>query len=114
MNDKERLEEIKDDFNNDLRLEFAPAEEYEISLKYLIKLVEKLEEKLSKERCKNIELDVKAQRLQLQIERESNVSDYGDCLPDLYICPMCREEYEHFRDVMNCYKNCSVGGKDNE
>ena len=70
MNDKERLEEIKDDFNNDLRLEFAPAEEYEISLKYLIKLVEKLEEKLSKERCKNIELDVKVQRLRLQIGRE--------------------------------------------
>jgi len=70
MNDKERLEEIKDDFNNDLRLGFAPAEEYEIPMNWLIKHCERYKKKFSKERCKNIELDVKVQRQQLQIERE--------------------------------------------
>jgi len=42
MNDKERLEEIKDDFNNDLRLGFAPAEEYENPMKWLIERVDEL------------------------------------------------------------------------
>ena len=104
MNDRERLEEIKDDFNNDLRLGFAPAEEYENPMKWLIERVDELakenyqamtrvhalatiaknqkqeyedlrEEKrykkmFSKEKGKNIELEVKVQRMRLQIGRE--------------------------------------------
>ena len=44
MNDKEQLEEIKDDFNDDLKLRFAPAEEYENPMKWLIERAERANE----------------------------------------------------------------------
>jgi len=31
---------------------------------------------------------------------------YPDIEFDLYTCPICKGKYEHFRDVMNCYKKC--------
>ena len=42
------------------------------------------------------------------------MSNYDDILSDLYICPTCKEEYEHFRDAMNCYRNCLVGGNEDD
>ena len=42
------------------------------------------------------------------------MSNYDDGSFDVYICPVCQEEYDDFRDMMICYKSCSVGGKEDE
>ena len=44
MTDKERLDDIKNEFNNDLKLGYAPAEEDEIPMKWLIERAERANE----------------------------------------------------------------------
>ena len=74
MADKERLEEIKDDFSNDLKLGFAPAEEYEIPLRWLIERVEELEEeqKLFRKQVEGFQKHMVQQRDKISKSLEEN------------------------------------------
>ena len=59
MNNQERLKDIKDEFNDDLKLGYTPAEWYEEEMKWLInqaERVDELEEKIKLERRMNKDL----------------------------------------------------------
>ena len=70
MNNQERLKDIKDEFNDDLKLGYTPAEWYEEEMKWLLQQAERVDE-LAKENGELFQLT------KMQDEEINRLSEYN-------------------------------------